>query len=63
MANTCEREGARLAVARTGFVTIEHMTIQRTEHVGIVVDDLAAATGFFVELGLELQEEGPVEGR
>ena len=33
------------------------------EHVGIVVDDLAAATEFFVELGLELQGEVPVEGR
>lgn len=33
------------------------------EHVGIVVDDLAAATEFFVELGLELQGEGQVEGR
>jgi catechol 2,3-dioxygenase-like lactoylglutathione lyase family enzyme len=33
------------------------------DHVGIVVDDLTAATGFFVELGLELQGEGPVEGR
>jgi catechol 2,3-dioxygenase-like lactoylglutathione lyase family enzyme len=32
------------------------------EHVGIVVDDLAAATAFFLELGLELQGEGPVEG-
>jgi catechol 2,3-dioxygenase-like lactoylglutathione lyase family enzyme len=39
------------------------MTIQRLEHVGIVVDDLAAATEFFVELGLVLQGEGPVEGR
>jgi catechol 2,3-dioxygenase-like lactoylglutathione lyase family enzyme len=38
------------------------MTIQRMEHVGIVVDDLAAATVFFVELGLKLQGEGPVEG-
>jgi catechol 2,3-dioxygenase-like lactoylglutathione lyase family enzyme len=45
-----------------GFDTIEHMTIQWMEHVGIVVDDLAAATEFFVELGLELQGEGPVEG-
>jgi catechol 2,3-dioxygenase-like lactoylglutathione lyase family enzyme len=27
------------------------------EHVGIVVNDLAAATAFFVELGLELQGE------
>jgi catechol 2,3-dioxygenase-like lactoylglutathione lyase family enzyme len=42
---------------------IESMTIQRMEHVGIVVDDLAAATEFFVELGLELQGERPVEGR
>ncbi|HEY6490782.1 MAG TPA: VOC family protein [Terracidiphilus sp.] len=32
------------------------------EHVGVVVDDLATATKFFVELGLELQGEGPVEG-
>jgi len=38
------------------------MTIQRMEHVGIVVDDLAAATAFFVEFGLKLQGEGPVEG-
>jgi catechol 2,3-dioxygenase-like lactoylglutathione lyase family enzyme len=33
------------------------------EHVGIVVDDLAATTEFFVELGLVLQGEGTVEGR
>jgi catechol 2,3-dioxygenase-like lactoylglutathione lyase family enzyme len=33
------------------------------EHVGIVVDDLAAAIEFFVELGLELQGEVAVEGR
>jgi catechol 2,3-dioxygenase-like lactoylglutathione lyase family enzyme len=32
------------------------------DHVGIVFDDLAAATAFFVELGLELQGEGSVEG-
>jgi catechol 2,3-dioxygenase-like lactoylglutathione lyase family enzyme len=32
------------------------------DHVGIVVDDLAAATEFFLELGLELQGEGSVEG-
>jgi catechol 2,3-dioxygenase-like lactoylglutathione lyase family enzyme len=38
------------------------MTIQRMHHVGIVVDDLADAKAFFVELGLELQGEGPVEG-
>jgi len=33
------------------------------EHVGIVVDDLTAATEFFIELGLVLQGEGSVEGR
>jgi catechol 2,3-dioxygenase-like lactoylglutathione lyase family enzyme len=49
--------------ARIWFLTIEHMTIQRMEHVGIVVDDLAAATEFFAELGLVLQGEGTVEGR
>jgi catechol 2,3-dioxygenase-like lactoylglutathione lyase family enzyme len=36
--------------------------IERMDHVGIVVDDLAAATEFFVALGLELQGEGAVEG-
>jgi catechol 2,3-dioxygenase-like lactoylglutathione lyase family enzyme len=38
------------------------MSIQRLENVGIVVDDLPAATEFFVELGLERLGEGPVEG-
>jgi catechol 2,3-dioxygenase-like lactoylglutathione lyase family enzyme len=33
------------------------------DHVGIVVDDLAAATEFFVALGLEVQGEGSVESR
>ena len=32
------------------------------DHVGIVVDDLADAVAFFVELGLELQGEASVEG-
>jgi catechol 2,3-dioxygenase-like lactoylglutathione lyase family enzyme len=43
--------------------TLERVTIQRMDHVGIVVEDLAAAKAFFVELGLELQGERPVEGR
>jgi hypothetical protein len=38
------------------------MTIQRLENVGIVVEDLAAATAFFVELGLTVLGKGPVEG-
>src|SRR3954451_21570191 len=38
------------------------MTIQRMDHVGVVVDDLAAAKAFFLELGLELQGEASVEG-
>jgi catechol 2,3-dioxygenase-like lactoylglutathione lyase family enzyme len=36
------------------------MTLQRMGNVGIVVDDLAAAIAFFVELGLEL--EGEMQG-
>jgi catechol 2,3-dioxygenase-like lactoylglutathione lyase family enzyme len=39
------------------------MTIQRMDHVGIVVDDLADAVAFFVELGLELEGEAKIEGR
>ncbi len=38
------------------------MTIQRMDHVGINVDDLAAAIEFFVALGLELESEAQVEG-
>lgn len=38
------------------------MTVQRLEHIGIVVDDLAAATAFFAALGLELEGEASVEG-
>ena len=39
------------------------MTIKRMDNVGVVVDDLAAATAFFVELGLEPEGEATVEGR
>ncbi|MGE5527219.1 MAG: VOC family protein [Methanosarcina sp.] len=38
------------------------MTIQRMDHVGIVVEDLEAAIEFFIELGLERQGGGTVEG-
>lgn len=38
------------------------MTLQRMDNVGIVVDDLDAAVAFFIELGLELEGRGPVEG-
>jgi catechol 2,3-dioxygenase-like lactoylglutathione lyase family enzyme len=38
------------------------MTIERMDHVGVVVGDLVAATEFFVDLGLERRGGGPVEG-
>ena len=38
------------------------MTIHRLDHVGVVVEDLAAAVAFFVALGLELEGETTVEG-
>src|SRR5205823_9200954 len=40
-----------------------NVTVQRMDHVGIVVGDLAAATAFFVELGLDVEGEATVEGR
>jgi catechol 2,3-dioxygenase-like lactoylglutathione lyase family enzyme len=52
----------RLTDERAPFATVERMTIQRMHHVGIVVDDLAAATAFFVELGFKLEGGGQVEG-
>jgi catechol 2,3-dioxygenase-like lactoylglutathione lyase family enzyme len=38
------------------------MGIRNMDHVGIVVDDLDAAIAFFVELGLEVEGQGSVEG-
>ena len=39
------------------------MTVHRMDHVGVVVDDLAAAIAFFAALGLEEAGAGTVEGR
>ena len=39
------------------------MTLKRMDNVLIVVEDLEAAKAFFVELGMELEGEMPVEGR
>jgi catechol 2,3-dioxygenase-like lactoylglutathione lyase family enzyme len=33
------------------------MALQRMDHVGVVVDDLEAATAFFAVLGMELEGE------
>jgi catechol 2,3-dioxygenase-like lactoylglutathione lyase family enzyme len=38
------------------------MTIQRMDHVGVVVDDLEDAVAFFLALGLELEGEASVGG-
>jgi catechol 2,3-dioxygenase-like lactoylglutathione lyase family enzyme len=38
------------------------MTIQRMDHVSVVVDDLEAASAFFVALGLEMEGEAAVAG-
>lgn len=38
------------------------MTVHRMDHAGYVVEDLAAAVAFFVELGLELMGETTVGG-
>ena len=42
--------------------TLRGMTIYRMDHAGVVVEDLAAAIAFFVELGPELEGEAAVEG-
>jgi catechol 2,3-dioxygenase-like lactoylglutathione lyase family enzyme len=38
------------------------MTVKRLEHIGIVVDDLAAAKAFFVALGLDVEGEASLSG-
>ena len=39
------------------------MTIRRMDNVLIVVEDLDDVIAFFVEIGMELEGRGPVEGR
>ena len=38
------------------------MAVKRMDNVGIVVEDIDAAVGFFTELGLELEGRAPIEG-
>ena len=54
---------AEFDLVRDPSKRLEDMTIKRMDNIGIVVDDLAAATAFFVELGMELEGEATVEGR
>ncbi len=49
-------------VGSARLVTIARVTVQRMDHVGVVVDDLPAAIEFFVQLGLEVDGSGSVEG-
>ena len=37
------------------------MTVKRMDNVGIVVEDLDAAIGFFTELGLTLEGRMPID--
>ena len=39
------------------------MALRRIDNVGIIVEDLTASIAFFVELGLELEGQAPIEGR
>src|SRR4029453_8286297 len=50
--------------ATTGRATKQEtiMTIQRMDHVSVVVDDLEAAIAFFAALGMELEGRAPIEG-
>jgi catechol 2,3-dioxygenase-like lactoylglutathione lyase family enzyme len=45
-----------------GYTILGNMTILRMDHVSVVVGDLEAAKAFFVELGMELEGEAPIEG-
>jgi len=38
------------------------MAVKRMDNIGIVVDDLDAVIGFFLELGLELEGRATIEG-
>src|ERR1700736_3582854 len=47
---------------RTTLLCTRDMTIERLDHVSVVVDDLAAAIAFFTALGMTHEGEAPVEG-
>ena len=53
----CPGNGRVIAGRERGIVTVKRM-----DNVGIVVEDLDAAIGFFTELGLELEGRATVEG-
>ena len=38
------------------------MTIRRLDHVSVVVDDLDAAIGFFITLGMTVEGKAPIKG-
>lgn len=57
------RRRGQLSLTETSWIPYDRgMTIHRMDHVGIVVEDLAATIDFFVDLGLELDGEGSVGG-
>ena len=62
--NNCEVVPPSTATAERRHLQVYllGMALRRMEHVGVVVNDLAAATAFFVELGFELQHEGEASG-
>jgi catechol 2,3-dioxygenase-like lactoylglutathione lyase family enzyme len=49
------REGSK-------HTTLPALALHRMDHVGYVVEDLAAAVAFFVELGMEVEGQTVVEG-
>jgi catechol 2,3-dioxygenase-like lactoylglutathione lyase family enzyme len=59
----CIDELGYMALDRRRPTMLGDMTILRMDNVLIVVDDLDAVISFFVELGMELEGKGPIEGR
>lgn len=53
----------RVPLTDKGLSIGSGMTIERMDNVGIVADDLEAATSFLSELGLEMEGDTTVEGR
>ncbi|HXD75882.1 MAG TPA: hypothetical protein VN628_19185 [Vicinamibacterales bacterium] len=51
-----------LAGSKKALVTVHTRNVARMDNVLIVVDDLEETKAFFIELGLTLEGETPVEG-
>jgi catechol 2,3-dioxygenase-like lactoylglutathione lyase family enzyme len=61
-ASRCRKRWPVACRGLAAIIMLRDMTIQRMDNVAIVVDDLEAAVSFFIELGMETEGRGQIQG-